>query len=156
IKIWYVVRPNADTTMMKAWVRAAADETHRLGARLLVHATGLWEAKDALRAGADVLVHGVMDRPVDDEFIQVPHQRNVIYTPTITVVDGYRQVAERHFDPHYPVGCVDPVTLSHLRATDTIPATFGDTAAQRRRIEGARTQMANNIANLGPVFRAGI
>ena len=156
IKIWYVVRPNADTTAMQTWIRAAADETHRLGARLIVHATGLWEAKDALRAGADILVHGVMNVPVDSEFIALARRRNVIYTPTITVVDGYRQVAERHFEPHYPVACVDSTTLAHARATDTIPAAAGDTAAARRRAESARQQMATNIANLGVVFRAGI
>lgn len=156
IKIWYVVRPNADTTAMKAWVRAAADETHRLGARLLVHATGLWEAKDALRAGADVLVHGVMDVPVDDEFIRLARERNVIYTPTITVVDGYRQIAVRHFEPHYPVACIDSATLAHARATDTIPAAAGDTAAARRRVQSALHQMETNRANIAAVQRAGI
>jgi imidazolonepropionase-like amidohydrolase len=156
IKIWYVVRPNADTTAIKAWVRAAADETHRLGARLLVHATGLWEAKDALKAGADVLVHGVMDLPVDDEFLQLARGRNVIYTPTITVVDGYRQVALRHFEPHYPVSCVDSATLAHARATDTIPASAGDTAAARRRVASALHQQETNRANIAAVQRAGI
>ncbi|MFI5213946.1 MAG: amidohydrolase family protein, partial [Gemmatimonadales bacterium] len=156
IKIWYVVRPDADTTAMKAWVRAAADETHRLGSRLLVHATGLWEAKDALRAGADILVHGVMDLPVDDEFLRLARERSVIYVPTITVVDGYRQVALRHFDPHYPLGCVDSATLAHARATDTIPAAAGDTAAARRRVASAEHQMATNIGNIAAVQRAGI
>lgn len=156
IKIWYVVRPGLDTTATKAWVRAAADETHRLGARLLVHATGLWEAKDALRAGADVLVHGVMDLPVDDEFIQLARERHVIYTPTITVVDGYRQVAVRHFEPHYPTACVDSTTLAHARATDTIPAAAGDTAAQRRRVLSAQHQQETNRANIAAVQRAGI
>ncbi|MFI5280092.1 MAG: amidohydrolase family protein [Gemmatimonadales bacterium] len=156
IKIWYVVRPGLDTTATKVWVRAAADETHRLGSRLLVHATGLWEAKDALRAGADVLVHGVMDLPVDDEFIQLAQGRHVIYTPTITVVDGYRQVAVRHFDPHYPVACVDSATLAHARATDTIPGAAGDTAAARRRVLSAMHQLETNRANIAAVQRAGI
>ena len=156
IKIWYVVRPGLDTTATKAWVRAAADETHRLGARLLVHATGLWEAKDALRAGADVLVHGVMDLPVDDEFLRLARERNVIYTPTITVVDGYRQVAVRHFEPHYPVACVDSATLAHARATDTIPGAAGDTATARRRVASALHQMETNRANIAAVQRAGI
>jgi len=147
IKVWYVVRANADTAALKAVVRTAADETHRLGARLIVHATGLWEAKDALRAGADVLVHGVMSEPIDDEFIQLARSRNVIYTPTLTVGDGYRQVRARHFEPHYPLGCVDPVTLAHARATDTIPG--GAATVQDRRLQVG-------IANLALVARAGI
>jgi imidazolonepropionase-like amidohydrolase len=156
IKIWYVIRPNADTTALKAWVRTAAEETHRLGARLFVHATGLWEAKDALRAGADVLVHGVMDLPVDSEFIQLARERHVIYTPTITVLDGYRQVAMRHFEPHYPVSCVDSATLAHARATDTIPASARDSATARLRSAVLQHQMATNVANIAVVHRAGI
>ncbi len=147
IKVWYVVRRGADTTALKAMVRSAADETHRLGARLIVHATGLWEAKDALRAGADVLVHGVMSEPIDSEFVQLALQRHVIYTPTLTVGDGYRQVRARHFEPHYPTACVDSTTLAHARATDTIPG--GTPGATDRRLE-------IGVANLGPVFRAGI
>jgi imidazolonepropionase-like amidohydrolase len=147
IKVWYVVRQNADTVALKAVVRAAAEETHRLGARLLVHATGLWEAKDALRAGADVLVHGVMSQPIDDEFIQLALRRTVIYTPTLTVGDGYRQVRARRFEPHYPLQCVDPVTLAHARATDTIPG--GALAAQDRRLQ-------IGMANLTLVARAGV
>ncbi len=147
IKVWYVVRPSADTNALKAVVRAAAAETHRLGARLIVHATGLWEAKDALRAGADVLVHGVMSEPVDDEFVQLARSAHVIYTPTLTVGDGYRQVRARHFEPHYPLSCVDSATVAHARATDTIPG--GTPNATDRRLE-------IGIANLGVVYRAGV
>ena len=147
LQVWYVVRRDADTTALKIMVRAAAEETHRLGARLLVHATGLWEAKDALRAGADVLVHGVMSEPVDDEFIQLARQRHVIYIPTLTVGDGYRQVRARHFEPHYPTACVDSTTMAHARATDTIPG--GTPGATDRRLD-------IGVANIGPVFRAGI
>lgn len=147
IKVWYVVRAGADTVALKAVVRAAAEEAHRLGARLFVHATGLWEAKDAVRAGADVLVHGVMSQPIDDEFLQLARQRNVIYTPTLTVGDGYRQVRARHFEPHYPLGCVDPVTLAHARATDTIPGATAGAADRRLQI---------GMANLTLVARAGI
>ncbi|HEY2805741.1 MAG TPA: amidohydrolase family protein [Gemmatimonadales bacterium] len=145
IKVWYVVRPSADTAALKAVVRAAALETHRLGARLIVHATGLWEAKDALRAGADVLVHGVMSEPVDSEFIRLADERHVIYTPTLTVGDGYRQVRARHFEPHYPVSCVDSTTLAHARATDTIPGGTPDATDRRLDIGVANLGLMRNV-----------
>ncbi len=157
IKFWYIVPAGADTTALKALVRAAADETHRLGARFIVHATGLWEAKDALRAGADVLVHSVIDRPVDDEFLTLARERRVIYTPTLTVFDGYRQVQLRHFEPHYPLDCVDSGTIAKARSTDLIPAApdqpadFAD--RQTRAVAGLMSQA---MANLLTVFRAGI
>jgi imidazolonepropionase-like amidohydrolase len=157
VKIWYIVRPGADTAALKAVVRAIAEETHRLGARLIVHATGLWEAKDALRAGADVLVHGVMDRPVDDEFIELARGRHAIYIPTLTVFDGYRQVAARHFEPHYPLSCVDPATLAKARSTDSLPppANVAADFVERQRARAAQG-LSLGEANLARVFRAGI
>ncbi len=156
IKVWYIVRPGADTTPLKAVVHAAGEEAHRLGARLIVHATGLWEAKDALRAGADVLVHSVFDRPVDSEFVALARERHVIYVPTLTVYDGYRQVLLRRFEPHYPLACVDTATRARARSTDTYPPPdlSPDTVAARvaRRERDVRTAQAN----LATVFRAGI
>ena len=57
-----------------------------------------------------------MSQPVDSEFVQLALARHVIYTPTLTVGDGYRQVRERRFEPHYPLGCVDSTTVAHARA----------------------------------------
>ena len=64
--------------------RAVIDETHRRGLRLFVHYFYLADAKDLLRAGADMLAHSVRDTGVDDEFIQLVKQRNVPYCPTLT------------------------------------------------------------------------
>ena len=90
VKIWYVMPPQPpDTARVQALVRTAADEAHRLGLRLLVHATGLWEAKDALRAGADVLVHSVFEQPVDSEFIELARSRKAIYITTLMAGEGY-------------------------------------------------------------------
>ena len=157
IKIWYIVGMGSDTSALQAVVRAIAAETHRLHARLIVHATGLWEAKDALRAGADVLVHGVADRPVDREFLDLALQRRVIYVPTLTVYDGYRQVLVRHFEPHYPLACVDSATVARARSTDSLPAPTGVSAdfVERQRGLAARG-LALGEANLAAVFRAGI
>jgi imidazolonepropionase-like amidohydrolase len=155
VKMWYIVRPGADTAQLEAVVHAAGDEAHRLGARFIVHATGLWEAKDALRAGADGLVHGVGDRAVDQEFLDLA--RRAVYVPTLTVFDGYRQVRVRHFEPHYPLSCVDPLTLAKARSTDSLPPPGGVTAdfAERQRAAIARA-LAIGDSNLAAVFRAGI
>lgn len=156
VKVWYIVRPGADTTRLKAVVHAAGDEAHRLGVRLIVHATGLWEAKDALRAGADVLVHSVFDKPVDDEFLALARERHVIYVPTLTVEDGYRQVLLHRFEPHYPLSCVDSATLAKARSTDSLPPSTLSAEAVAARVESEQRDMATGLANLGVVFRAGI
>ena len=70
-------------------MKAAGDAAHAAGKRLAVHATELVVAKAALRAGADYLVHGVFDAPVDDEFIALAKKNDALLCPTLFVVDGY-------------------------------------------------------------------
>lgn len=123
LKVWYLSDvPGADTVQLKALLRAAADEARKAGLPLIVHATGLWEAKDALRAGARVLVHSVEDQPVDDEFIQLARQAGAIYTPTLTVTEGYLELYARRFDPTgVPMECVDPDTRAKVALTESLP-----------------------------------
>src|SRR5216110_2954469 len=122
IKVWYIMPPQPpDTARVSALVRAAGDEARKVGLPLIVHATGLWEAKDALRAGARVLVHSVWSAPVDDEFLALARRAGAIYVPTLTVPDGYGQVTARHFAPdRQALGCVDRATRAKAFATDTV------------------------------------
>lgn len=156
VKVWFVMRRGTDTLQLKAVMRAIGEETDRLGARLIVHATSLWAAKEALRAGADLLVHSVEDQAVDDEFIQLARQARASYTPTLTVYFGYDQVVDRRFDPRNSLACVDPITQRNARATDTLPVTPRDTAALRRRAEASQRRMEVMGHNLLAVHRAGI
>ena len=158
IKVWYVMPPQPpDTVRMAALVRAAAEETREAGLRLIVHATGLWEAKDAVRAGADLLVHSVYEELVDDEFLALASESGVIYTPTITVMEGYGDVYLGTLDDsRYPLDCVDPRTRSFARpdaiARDRLPAYASEQAVverQQRRLEFA-------MSNVKAVFDAGI
>jgi len=65
IKVWFIHQKDGNLPAEEEIVRAAADAAHAAGLRLIVHATELVTAKAALRAGADVLVHSVMDAPVE-------------------------------------------------------------------------------------------
>src|SRR5881392_1948659 len=79
VKVWFIHRAGDDLAAQEAIVRAAGDEAHRAGVPLAVHATELNVAKAALRAGADYLVHSVMDVAVDDEFIALAKRNHVLY-----------------------------------------------------------------------------
>jgi imidazolonepropionase-like amidohydrolase len=58
--------------VMTAEVLAAVvDEAHREGLKAFAHAPLLAHAKSALRAGADGLLHGVIDQPIDQELIDL-------------------------------------------------------------------------------------
>jgi imidazolonepropionase-like amidohydrolase len=159
LKVWYIMPPQPpDTARMSALVHAAGDEARKVGLPLIVHATGLWEAKDAVRAGARVLVHSVWSAPVDDEFLELARRQGTFYVPTLIVPDGYRQVAARRFDSgRQPLACVDPETRAKALATDTVAQAQrpGAAAVQERAARVARN-LAQALANLKRVYQAGI
>jgi imidazolonepropionase-like amidohydrolase len=117
VKLWYIMPPEPpDTARIQALVRVAAEEARAQHLPLIVHATGLWEAKDAIRAGARVLVHSVFESPIDSEFIALALEHDVVYVPTLMVADGYLLAAQGGLDSlGYALQCVDSVTLAHLR-----------------------------------------
>lgn len=158
VKVWYITRAaeEFDSAGVSRLVHAAGDEARRAGIPLIVHATGLWEAKDAVRAGARLLVHSVMSEPVDDEFLRLARERGTIYTPTLMVSDGYRQVVVRAFDrERQPLACVDPATREKALATDTVGAAPPDERREARTAL-ARRRLALAQANLARVHGAGI
>src|SRR5881628_125622 len=159
VKVWYIMPPQPpDTARVSALVHAAGDEARKVGLPLIVHATGLWEAKDALRAGARILVHSVSSEPVDDEFLTLARRQGAIYVPTLTVLDGYQQVRARRFErDRQPLRCVDPGTRAKALATDTVAlAQRMPTPAAEERSARTRRLMAQAAANLKRVRHAGI
>jgi imidazolonepropionase-like amidohydrolase len=73
------------TTKMPPEVyRAVIDEAHQRGLRVAAHIFYLEDAKDLLRAGADVIAHSVRDKEIDDEFISLMKKRGIPYCPTLT------------------------------------------------------------------------
>ena len=101
IKIWFVHRRGDDLVAQSALVHDAIDTIHQKKLRAAVHATTLETARVAVDAGADILVHSVGDREVDDAFMKAVVKRKVIYVPTLIVGKSYRDVRRRavDFDP---------------------------------------------------------
>ena len=64
---------------------AAVDEAHKNGLRVAAHIYDLDDAKAIVRAGVDVIAHGVRDKPVDAEFIELMKARAVWYISTIVL-----------------------------------------------------------------------
>jgi imidazolonepropionase-like amidohydrolase len=159
VKVWYLVRKDLPVTATTPMVLAAGDEAKKNGLPLIVHATGLAEARVALKAGAKLLVHSVSDLPVDDEFLALAKANGTIVCPTLTVLDGYVAVA-KGFAAHAPVafddpnGCVDPSTRARLAETARITL---PTAIDLGRFETrAASTRAVADANLRRVRDAGI
>jgi imidazolonepropionase-like amidohydrolase len=161
VKVWYIVTPQLPVEKSEAAVMAAGEEARQAGLPLIVHATGLAEAKVALRAGARLLVHGVSDLPLDDEFIALAREKGTIYCPTLTVVSGYVRLAEAAVaqrppavdDPH---GCLDAATRARLAATASVGGAKVDPARAEARRQRMETGDRVGRANLQKVSAAGI
>ena len=160
VKVWYIVTADRPVEASEAAVLAAGAEAKKKGLPLIVHATGLAEAKVALRAGASLLVHGVMDKPVDDEFLDLLKKSGAIYNPTLVVIEGYVAIAKAAaagtatpFDD--PNGCVDPSTRARLAATPEIEAASVASKVRDREVRTAERK-ALGLANLKRVRDAGI
>ncbi len=160
VKVWYIVDNDHPVEKLAPAVHAAGEAAHARNLPLIVHATGLAEAKEALRAGANVLVHSVFDKPVDDEFIALMKKNGAIYCPTLTVYRGYyvmTQGAVQHQAPRIddPNGCVDPLTRAKVAETARVTAPIP--ADRLQRLQG-RVEEGERIgaANLKRVQDAGI
>src|SRR5438132_1593315 len=78
VKIWYIVDKDHPVDSFRPIVRATIEESHAHKIRVAVHATELETARAAVEEGADVLVHSVIDKPVDDAFVKLLKDRDVI------------------------------------------------------------------------------
>ena len=158
-KVWFIVTPEQTVEASTPAVMAAGDEARKLGIPLIVHATGLAEAKVALKAGAHMLVHSVDDQPVDDEFLALAKSNGVVYCPTLIVFGGYLRLAQAGGAAEPPAvddpnGCVDAETLRKVRESVSLPKT--DPARLPPMNENLTRATGRMAANLKSVSDAGI
>ncbi len=74
-------------------LQALVDEAHRLGLKVYVHAPQLPRAKEALKAGVDGLLHGIIDEAIDADFIDAMKRNNAIYIPTLGMFEDVADVS---------------------------------------------------------------
>src|SRR5213083_2768708 len=89
VKIWYIVDKDHPLDAFRPTVRATVEESHAHKIRVAVHATELETARAAVEEGADILVHSVVDKPVDGAFVKLLKDRHVILCPTLVVFERY-------------------------------------------------------------------
>ena len=89
VKIWYIVDKDHPVDSFRPIVRATIEESHAHKIRVAVHATELETARAAVEEGADVLVHSVIDKEVDDAFVKLLKDRHTILCPTLVVFERY-------------------------------------------------------------------
>src|SRR5256712_13423360 len=161
VKVWYIVRPDLTVAASAPAVMAAGEEARNSKLPLIVHATGLAEAKAALRAGANVLVHSVEDLPVDQEFLDLAKKNGTIVIPTLSVIDGYLRIFRGAVDRKAPAvddpnGCVDRGTLAKIAETATVDPSLVPAARMAARLQRAERFTRVTRENLKTLVNAGI
>lgn len=128
VKVLTIVTPEHSAADSESVLLAAAEEARTAKLPLIVHATGLAEAKAALRAGAKILAHSVNEQPVDEEFLSLAKKNGTIYCPTLTMFRNYGRLVEavkskKELPPvDDPNSCVDEGTLARVRETARVDA----------------------------------
>ncbi len=164
VKVWYLAPPagrreELDTRMMEVGAAARA-----AGLDLIVHATGLREAKVALRSGAVLLVHSVEDLPVDQEFLDLLAKNRATYAPTLVVGRNATRASVSiglgvRFPVDDPGGCVDSNTVAKIANVEPLRALIPEERRAPellyRRLEGAGARGAVVAENLRRVHAAG-
>jgi imidazolonepropionase-like amidohydrolase len=85
VKIWVDDLLGTSPKMKPEIYTAVIDEAHRAGVRVAAHIYYLQDAKAVIRAGADIIAHGVRDQPVDAEFIDEMKAHSTWYVATINL-----------------------------------------------------------------------
>lgn len=160
VKVWYLAPQPARRTELDARMMEVGAAAKSAGLDLIVHATGLREAKVALRAGAVLLVHSVENQPVDQEFLDLLNANRATYSPTLVVgrnASRARSAIElgAQFTIDDPNRCVDSATVAKVANVEPlralIPPDRRSAAIAFRRLElvGARgTMMAENLRSV--------
>lgn len=158
VKLWFIVTGERDFDEIQAIAQAAGKRAGELDVPFIVHATGLREAEAAVAAGADMLVHSVDDKALSDAFVEAMVSNDVIYVPTLTVMDGYYRLWQSAITGEPPAvsdpgGCVDAALQRKLEETAKLGSLTGGRGEQflqgyRDRLDGELEVMQANLKRL--------
>jgi len=114
VKMWVDTRGGTIKTLTPDLYGAILDEAHKHGMRVAVHATGLDDAKNLLRAGIDVFGHMISD--VDEELVGLFTQHP--NTAILLALSGPRRlVSAPWLNPPHPLirETVSPAQIARLQ-----------------------------------------
>jgi imidazolonepropionase-like amidohydrolase len=153
VKIWVDDLLGTAPKMKPEIYSAVIDEAHRAGFRVAAHIYYLQDAKAVLRAGADIIAHGVRDQPVDAEFIDEMKARSAWYIATINLDECFYIFAEQ------PGWTKEPFFQNALQPA--LKAQLSDPAYLEKTLKSPRVPIfkkavAINQANVKALYDAGV
>lgn len=160
IKILYIVKDSAESVKYLPIVKAAIDEAHANGLKVAVHATEHENMRLSVEAGADILVHSLQEKGLDEPMLALFKRKNIVYIPTLQVEKNYEQVYNQHFTlTAHDFKYANPFMLGTTMDLQHIdPAVSGRNYKERRTWKYAFDTYTDSIMakNVLLVLRAGI
>ena len=129
------------TSMNEPTLAAIVKAAHVQSVEVMTHTVTLDRAKQAARAGVDVLAHGIGDAPVDAEFVELVRKHGTAYVSTLAVFETKTWPL-----PALLESFLEPAALRIVAKMSN--SGTAATSARRRR-------WTNVNANLLELFRAG-
>jgi imidazolonepropionase-like amidohydrolase len=153
VKIWVDDLLGTSPKMKPEIYQAVIDEAHRAGCRVAAHIYYLADAKAVLRAGVDIIAHGVRDQPVDADFINEMKARSTWYIATINLDECSYIFAEQ------PAWTKEPFFQNALQPA--LKAQLSDPAYLEKTLKSPRVPIfkkavATNQANVKALYDAGV
>src|SRR6266480_4817830 len=157
VKIWYIVDKDHPVDAFRPIVRATVDESHGHKIRVAVHATELETARAAVEEGADILVHSVIDKAVDDAFVKLLEDHGTILCPTLVVFERYGRTfshqlnltrEEKAWGNPEVIASLDVRTIPSDKLPDRIKTALADSNAVLDRIQKTYEVALPNLKKL--------
>ncbi|HWF08165.1 MAG TPA: hypothetical protein VG297_06865, partial [Bryobacteraceae bacterium] len=138
IKIWVDDRNGTVKKLTPALYRAIIDEAHKNNLRVAAHIFYLEDAKELLRSGIDIFAHGIRDKDVDAEAIELFKQH-----PRVIVIPNLPERETTEADLAFAGETVPAAEIAKMRAT--LRAVTPDAARKAHEFYGVQ---ARNLAKL--------
>src|SRR5256886_981358 len=157
VKIWYITDKDHPVDSFRPIVRATVEESHAHHTRVAVHATELETARAAVEEGADILVHSVYDKPIDDAFVKLLKDRQTILCPTLVVFERYGRTfshqlnftkEEQAWGNPEVIASLDVTKIPQDKLPDRIKAALADPKASMDRINKTYEVALPNLKKL--------
>lgn len=159
----------ANTDLVKLWLdnfggllpvkmkpeiyRAVIEQSHKHGLRVAAHVHDLDDALAIIDAGADIIAHGIRDKPVTPELIEKMKAKGVWYVPTLALDDATFIWAEA---PEWTTTDFVRKALSPELAAQVDDPAWRAKVLKEPRTAAARRSLAMNLQNLKTLHDAGV
>lgn len=153
VKLWYDDNLHTMTKMTSEIYNAVIDESHKKNLKVFAHIYYMQDAKDLVRAGVDVLAHGIREGIVDDELVQMMKEKNVGYIPTLSLDEAFFALSE---NTHWITDPFFTNALSSRAKSQILEPNFIESQKTDSKLEIRKESLKVGQQNLKRLFDAGV